>query len=91
MIDPFAGTGSSLVACHRTGRKWLGIELEPRYCLATCLRFRYETANQIPVYEILPNGDRLELGDAELKARFDLACQEQAKAKQTVAKGGSHA
>ncbi len=38
IIDPFAGTGSGLVACHRTGRKWLGIELEPKYCIATLLR-----------------------------------------------------
>ena len=69
IIDPFAGTGSSLVACHRTGRKWLGVELEPKYCIATLMRYRYETANHMPVYEII-DGQRRELSDADLDAEI---------------------
>ena len=69
IIDPFAGTGSSLVACHRTGRKWLGVELEPKYCIATLMRYRYETAKQMPVYEII-DGQRRELSDADLDAEI---------------------
>ena len=31
ILDPFMGSGTTGVACIRTGRKFIGIELEPRY------------------------------------------------------------
>lgn len=70
ICDAFAGTGSTLIACHRTGRRFAGVELSERYCIAACMRYRYETAKQIPVYELI--GDRqIELSDAYLKAEFE--------------------
>jgi DNA modification methylase len=32
VYDPFLGSGTSIIAAHRTGRRCCGIELEPRYC-----------------------------------------------------------
>ena len=32
VIDPFAGAGSTLVACGLTGRRCYALELEPKYC-----------------------------------------------------------
>jgi site-specific DNA-methyltransferase (adenine-specific) len=32
VLDPFGGSGSTLIACEQAGRRGLLLELEPRYC-----------------------------------------------------------
>lgn len=32
LLDPFAGSGTSLLVAHKMGFDWLGIELVPKYC-----------------------------------------------------------
>ncbi len=39
VLDPFAGSGSTLIACEKTGRQARLIELEPTYCDVIIRRF----------------------------------------------------
>jgi DNA modification methylase len=32
ILDPFAGSGSTLIACEKAGRRARLIEIEPKYC-----------------------------------------------------------
>ena len=40
VLDPFAGTGTTLVVSAQLGRRWIGIEAEPRYYEAALKRLR---------------------------------------------------
>jgi hypothetical protein len=39
-LDPFCGSGTTLIAAERTGRRGFGIELDPLYCDVTLRRLR---------------------------------------------------
>jgi DNA modification methylase len=38
VLDPFMGSGTTGVACAKLGRKFLGVEIEPRYFDIACKR-----------------------------------------------------
>jgi DNA modification methylase len=40
VYDPFAGSGSTLIACEQSNRRCLAVELDPAYC--DVIRQRYE-------------------------------------------------
>ena len=48
VLDPFAGSGTSLVAAQILDRRWLGIELSPNYCQVAESRVNlFKTLEQI--------------------------------------------
>jgi DNA modification methylase len=49
VLDIFAGTGTTLVVAEKLKRKWIGIELNPRYCELT--RRRVEKT-LLPLFEL---------------------------------------
>ncbi len=46
VLDPFGGSGSTLIACERTGRHARLIELEPTYCDVTVRRWQEHTGRE---------------------------------------------
>lgn len=50
VIDPFGGSGSTLMACEYTGRKGRLIELDPRYVDVICRRWQEHTGS-LPILE----------------------------------------
>ncbi len=39
VIDPFLGSGTTLIAAERTGRRCYGMEIDPRYCRVAIARW----------------------------------------------------
>ena len=46
VIDPFLGSGTTLIACENTGRKCRGIEISPEYCAVVLERFKDATGKE---------------------------------------------
>ena len=45
VLDPFMGSGTTGVACVRTGRKFIGIEKSPEYFDIACKRIEKAVAD----------------------------------------------
>lgn len=46
VLDPFAGSGSTLVACELAGRRGFGMEIDPAYCDVAIARLEKATGTQ---------------------------------------------
>ena len=61
ILDPFMGSGTTGVACIRTGRKFIGIELDPGYYRIACDRIRRELDTYLGGPMFAPKADNPEL------------------------------
>jgi DNA modification methylase len=61
VLDPFGGSGSTLISCEQTGRSSRMIELDPKYCDVIVRRFiELSGADQVALHrddEITPGAD----------------------------------
>ena len=46
ILDPFMGSGSTLVACVREGYPCIGIKIDPAYFATACTRVRNRTGSE---------------------------------------------
>ena len=51
VLDPFGGSGSTLLAAERTGRKARIIEIDPHYCDVTIYRWEKMTGAKASLVE----------------------------------------
>ena len=46
VLDPFLGSGSTLIACEQLGRRCFGLEIDPRYCDVVVHRWQEFTGRE---------------------------------------------
>ena len=51
IVDPFLGSGSTLIAAQNTGRICFGIEIDPLYVDLICRRYEAETGKNVVLDE----------------------------------------
>lgn len=83
VLDPFMGSGSTLVAAARTGRRYVGYDLDATYCDIARLRVREEGTPVTPVGVRAPHAtEAVEPPDAE---GFQARATREGKAAQALA------
>jgi DNA modification methylase len=70
VLDPFAGSGSTLIAAHKTGRSARLVEFDPAYCDQIVRRFGQVVGKQAI---LAATGRRFEVVAEEARLSFD-AC-----------------
>lgn len=63
VLDPFLGSGTTLIACERLGRKCYGCEIEPKYGDVILRRWEAETGQEAVLLERAANSPTLEEQD----------------------------
>ena len=60
-LDPFMGSGTTGVACAKMGRKFIGIEIEPKYFDIACKRIEEAYKQPDMFVELSKKSEQLEL------------------------------
>lgn len=63
LLEPFSGSGSTLIACEKNGRKCYGLELDPHYCSVIIERWQKFTGKEATTFR-----DGKEIGYNTLKS-----------------------
>jgi site-specific DNA-methyltransferase (adenine-specific) len=82
VLDPFMGSGSSLVAAARLGRRFIGYDLDPSYVDIARLRVRDEGTAEPPAHHEQPEPD---LGELDFAQSFQARATKEGKAAQNLA------
>ena len=54
ILDPFGGSGTTIIACEKAGRQARLIELEPKYCDVIVARWQEFTGKQARLEQSQP-------------------------------------
>jgi len=57
ILDPFLGSGSTLIACHQTNRKGIGVEIDRNYCELAKKRLIKEAQIDQPKLKIIEGNE----------------------------------
>jgi site-specific DNA-methyltransferase (adenine-specific) len=57
ILDPFCGSGSTLVAAERLGRRWIGIDIDPHWCDVARRRTAQRGLFQAAIDAATPEGE----------------------------------
>jgi hypothetical protein len=82
VLDPFMGSGSTLVAAARAKRRYVGYDLDPTYVDIARLRVRDEGTIEAPVPHDQPAPD---LGELDFEESFQARATREGKAAQNLA------
>jgi modification methylase len=53
VLDPFCGTGTTMVAALRTGRNSIGVDIDPEYCRMAARYLKAENSGLFSVAKLL--------------------------------------
>ncbi len=65
VIEPFCGSGTTLIACEQLDRVCYGMELDPKYCDVILQRYINLTGTSEDVYRLNADGTKTKYADAK--------------------------
>ncbi len=65
LLDPFVGSGTTLIACEQLGRRCLAMEIEPKYCDVVVQRWETYTKRKAELVRECPR----EAGNARAESK----------------------
>ena len=70
VLDPFGGSGSTLIACEQTGRVCHMIELDPKYCDVIVRRY-IEQVGDTESVKVIRDGQTFSFDELEARNEKD--------------------